>query len=237
MNSIAAVLRELHRIHQQLADLRERLDRGPKQVKARSLNVARLEEELARQQEELKAAVVANDRKQLLLKTGEAKIADLKKKLLEASSNREYQALRDQIDADSMANSVFADEILEGMEKADEFQGRIVASQNNLEKARAELEKIRDQIRGQEETLLADLHRLEAELIKVEEGLPPDVREPYNRVVKSKGSDGMAAADGDNCSGCFHRLTPNVFETLRMGRVVICHSCGRLLYVPEDTRL
>ncbi len=33
MSVTAAALRELHRIHQQLAELRDRLERGPKQVR------------------------------------------------------------------------------------------------------------------------------------------------------------------------------------------------------------
>ncbi len=38
----AAALRELHRIHQQLADLNERLERGPKQVRSVPQELPRL---------------------------------------------------------------------------------------------------------------------------------------------------------------------------------------------------
>ncbi len=43
MHATTNVLRDLHRIHQQLGELRERLERGPKQIKARETNVLRLE--------------------------------------------------------------------------------------------------------------------------------------------------------------------------------------------------
>ena len=43
MTISADVLRELHRIHRQLADLRERLDRGPRQIRAREANVTQSE--------------------------------------------------------------------------------------------------------------------------------------------------------------------------------------------------
>ncbi len=39
----ATTLRELHRIHRQLSDLRERLDLGPKQVRSRTAGVAQAE--------------------------------------------------------------------------------------------------------------------------------------------------------------------------------------------------
>ena len=50
--SSAEALRELHRIHTQLGDLRERLARGPKQVQAREGAVKRFEEALKQAKEE-----------------------------------------------------------------------------------------------------------------------------------------------------------------------------------------
>lgn len=63
MSVAAGVLRELHRIHRQLSDLRERLERGPKQIKAREANVAKLEAELAQLKNDVKAARVAADQR------------------------------------------------------------------------------------------------------------------------------------------------------------------------------
>ncbi len=117
MSYTAEALRELHRIHRQLTDVRERFERGPKQVRAREANLTRLGEELTKIQADVKAARVRADQKQLLLKSGEEKIKGLKAKLNAATSNREYQAIKDQIAADEMANSVLADETLEALEK------------------------------------------------------------------------------------------------------------------------
>ena len=121
-NVSLAVLRTLHRIHRQLADLNEREDRGPRQIRANEANVAHREKELARVRDEGKAMRMAVDQKQLQLKTGEEKIKDHKRKLNAAASNREYQILKDQIAADEMANSVLEDEIIEALEKVDQFQ-------------------------------------------------------------------------------------------------------------------
>lgn len=234
MSVTAGVLRELHRIHRQLGDLRERLDRGPKQVKARQGNVARLEGELAQLKADAKAARVAADQKQLLLKSGEAKIRELKVKLNAASSNREYQALKDQIAADEMANSVLADEILEALEKIDDFVPTQAEAELKLAKGREELNKTEQQVREQHELLIGDVTRLEAELKRVEADLPADFRDAYQRIVKGKGSDAMAAVEGESCGGCYHQLTANIFNSLMMDRVVCCQSCGRMLYLPED---
>jgi predicted nucleic acid-binding Zn-ribbon protein len=234
MTVTAGALRELHRIHRQLSDLRERKDRGPKQIRAREANLARLAEELSKLQADHKGARVRSDQKQLLLKTGEDKIENLKAKLNAATSNREYQALKDQIAADQMAGSVLADEILEAMEKIDELAGHIAVQQQKIVGAKDELAKAEQGLRDQAGMLDTDLKRLDAELRQAESVLPADFREHYQRVVNSKQEDAMAEVQGEFCGGCFQQLTPNNMAELSMAIAIFCRNCGRLIYLPED---
>ena len=235
MPATTNVLRDLHRIHQQLFDLRDRLERGPKQIKARETNLTRLEGEVNQAKTNSKTARMTADHKQLLLKTGENKIADLKTKLNQASSNREYQALRDQIAADEMANSVLADEILEALERIDELAAAVVEAEQKLIKGKEELAKNRQQVAEQHDRLAEDVCRLEVDVKEAEAILPDDFRAAYYRIVKSKGSDAMAAVENSTCSGCHQQITQNMQNALMMGRIVFCQgSCGRLLYLPED---
>lgn len=234
MNVTASALRELHRIHQQLTDLKERLDRGPKQIRARAANVTQAEEQLGKAQADVKAARMAADQKQLLLKSSEAKILDLKAKLNACSTNREYQALKDQIAADEMANSVMADEILEGLEKVDELREKIGVAEAHVKKAKDELAKAQQTVREQEGSLKADIARLEAELTEAEKVLPSDFRDAYQRIVKVRGEDAMAQVEGTFCGGCQQQITANMMNELAMSRAVFCKTCGRLLYLPED---
>ena len=234
MSLTAAALRELHRLHQQLADLRERIERGPKQIKLRQANVAQAEEKLAAAHSEVKAARVLADQKQLQLKTGEAKIADLKSKLNAAQTNREYQALKEQIAAADMAGSVLADEILEAFEKVDQLKLAIGEVEQTLTKTKEELSKTQQTVKTHEETLLSDRRRVEVNLKEAEGALPADFRDAYYRVVKAKGQDAMAQVEGESCGGCYQNLTTNMINDLLMSRVVFCKVCGRLLYLPED---
>jgi uncharacterized protein len=234
MSVTANALRELHRIHRQLADLRERKDRGPKQIRAREANLAKLNDELSRLQTEYKAARVRSDQKQLLLKSGEEKIEGLKVKLNAAASNREYQALKDQIAADQMAGSVLADEILEAMEKIDELATQVAEQQKKIVVGKDETAKAQQVVRDQLGQLDSEIKRLEAELRTAEEALPPDFRVSYQRVVNSKQEDAMAEVQGEFCGGCFQQLTPNNMAELSMSMAIFCRNCGRLIYLPED---
>lgn len=230
----ADTVRELHRRHVQLADLRERAERGPKQLQARAAHLVRLSDELTRLQGEVKAAKVRADQKQLQLKSGEEKIMGLKAKLNACTTNREYQALKDQIAADQMAGSVLADEILEALEKIDELQKQVVEHQKVVVGVKDELGKAEQTMAEQSRVLSVDIQRLTAELAEAEAGLPEDFREEYLRVVRVKGADAMAEAQGEFCSGCCKQLTPNVMSVLMAGWAVPCKNCGRIVFLPEN---
>jgi uncharacterized protein len=233
MSVTAAALRELHRIHQQLAELRDRLERGPKQVRAREANVAQLEARLAEARERTKQTQMAADRKQLDLKSGEQKVVDLRVKLNACSSNREYQALLEQIAAAEMAGSVLSDEILEGLEKIDQLTGLAKEAEKNLAAGKQELEKARRGVEESAATIRTDLSRLEAELVQAERALPADFKADYQRVVRSKGPDSLAVADDGVCTGCGQQITLNMQNELKLSKLVFCKSCGRLLYLPD----
>ena len=75
--------------------------------------------------------------------------------------------------------------------------------------------------------------RLKVELRNAEQQLPNNIRHAYERSVESKGRDAMSAVEDESCGGCHQMLTPNQYSDLKLGRMVFCGSCGRLLYLDE----
>ncbi|MCH7727130.1 MAG: hypothetical protein IH991_11710 [Planctomycetes bacterium] len=124
-----------------MSDLRSRLERGPKLIRATEANFSRLESETASTKETYTKARVASDDKQLQLKYREDRIADLQLKLNSANTNKEYQALKEQIAADEQANSVLGDEILEALVKIDELKEAVSQAEASAAKAKAEAER------------------------------------------------------------------------------------------------
>jgi predicted nucleic acid-binding Zn-ribbon protein len=233
MSVTAAALRELHRIHQQLAELRDRLERGPKQVRVREGSVAQLEAKLAEARDRAKQTQMTVDRKNLDLKSGEQKVVDLKVKLNAANSNREYQALLEQIAAAEMAGSVLQDEILEAMDKIDQLGTAVKEAEKNLAAGKLELEKARQVVESTAANIRGDVSRLEGELSEAEKALPAELKIDYQRVVRSKGADSLSAVDDGVCTGCGQQITLNMQNELKLSKLVFCKSCGRLLYLPD----
>lgn len=234
MAMTADQIRTLHRIHTQLADLQDRHARGPRQVQAHIAGVKNLENELAQAKSVAQAARVAADQKQLQLKSNETKIADLQTKLNSANSNKEYQALKEQIAADQMANSVLEDEILESLDKIEELQIAVKTAEERLARGKSELAKAEGSLAEQQTLIEGDIERLNGELAKAEAALPNEFRAAYDRLIKSMGAEAMAEVENEICSGCFTRIPPNKISQMMLSQEVTCLSCGRLLYMPED---
>lgn len=229
----AAALRELHRIHEQLADLRDRVERGPKQIRAREANVAELKALADEAHNRAKETQMAIDRKQLDLKAGEQKVVDLRIKLNASSSNKEYQALVEQIAAAEMAGSVLADEILESMEKLDGLKAAIKDAERQVEAGSQEMEKTRRAVEDAAASLQADIHRLEESLVLAEADLPAEFKSDYQRLIRGKGAQGLAPVEDGVCGGCGQQITLNMQNELMLSRPIFCKSCGCLLYLSE----
>ena len=233
-NVTTETLRTLHRIRQQLDDLTERLTRGPRVARAHQANVERLEAELQKLRDEGRALRVATDDKENQLASGEASVEKRRQQLRAATSNREFQALQDEIAAAGKTNEVLEIEIYEALEKLEDFDKRIHQAVAAVAKARQEAEKAAADVVKQEPHIRGDIERLRGELQQCETELPGDFRETYKRVIRQKGEDALAPVQGEFCGGCNQHVPVNMINELLLNHPVTCKACGRLLYLPED---
>lgn len=232
MTDTTVGLRELHRLLLKLRDVRDDLDRGPKQITARENLLKRAEVEWDEKREALKQAKAAADRKSLDLKTNEGKLKELQAKLNAVTTNKEFDILRGQMEADNMANSVLEDEILEALDGVDRLQAEIGEAEKRVEHAKTALQKKTAAVAAAEPDLRSDASHLEAKVGTVDGFLAGDVRQKYTRLVSAYGADALAPVDGKVCTSCYTSVTPQSKVLLNSGDIVFC-SCGRLLYLPE----
>lgn len=228
------VLRNLHRIHRSIADLNERLERGPRQVRAAQGQLVRREEQLTEAKEALMMTRKKADEKNLVLKTREDKIVSLQGKLNTCSSNKEFQTLKDQIEADHKANLVLQDEILEVLEKIDQREADVKKVEAEIVEDKQQVEEVAKRVRGEQGVLEEDLARVNAEREEVEKQLPADFKVEYDRAVRGKGEDALAVVENGCCNGCNTKITMNHLSDLMLNKPIFCRSCGAFLYLPED---
>ena len=233
----ATLLRTLHRIHRQRADLDSQIARGPRQLTAGEAFVAKAEADMSSVKEALKKANLISDEKQLQLKSREAQIEQLQTKLNSAASNREFNLLKEQISADKQANSVLSDEILEAMDEIDGLETKLNEVANEVEKQKNAQQNRITEVAAKTAELQGELARVNSELEQSEKQIPGELMVEYRRVIKSKGEEALAPVEDGSCGGCYQVLTTQHIDRLRMSVLIRCPSCNAFLYLPESTRV
>jgi len=233
MTSGKADLTQLHRLHLALKEVQDQLTRGPRQIKARENVMAQIDAERVAKEEELKQTRAAVDRKNLDLKTNEAKLKDLDRKLNEATNNKEFGILRGQIAADNAANSVLQDEVLEILERVDRVQVEITEIKAKRVKAEQERDRSAAEFAAKAEDLKKQEAALRGQVGGAEKDLPVAIMDRYRRLVEAHGADALSSADRGMCNSCYVSLTSQHYVQVASGEFLFCSSCGRLLYVPS----
>jgi predicted nucleic acid-binding Zn-ribbon protein len=226
-------LKEIHDLRLRLEEVTGELEKGPRQITARQQLLDKKRAELEARRAKLKQLKVSADQKNLQLKTNEAKIHDLQGKLNAAASNREFDALRTQIDADKMANSVLEDEILEALDGCDAMQRENKDFEAEVATAEAELAQFTASIKSKEPDLKARGAELQSKLAEVEKILPSEIVPQYRRLVQSHGARALAPLLGTACSECYVGQRQQTIVELRSGKFIFC-TCGRLMYLVEE---
>jgi predicted nucleic acid-binding Zn-ribbon protein len=232
--SLQEHLKRLHQLHQQLNEVQQELDRGPKLIKSRQAATQQKQADLDAQRERTTQLRMAADRKSLQLKTNEARMQELRTKLNQASSNREFDVLRTQIDADKMANSVLEDEILESLEQVDAGQIAGKRMEQELVACKVEEGKAAEKVAAAEAGLRARAADLQSQMAESEAHLPPDVVGAYRRMVQAYGAGALAEVNNKVCSFCYVQLPAQMVLQLKSGQLLFCKTCGRLLYPGDD---
>jgi len=226
----------IHRIHRQLTDLRNRIERGPKMLKVQEASAGQITERLEKVKSEYQRLQKnAREKEQQLTRSEEA-IAKRKTQLQEAKNNKEFQALKLQIAADEATNNVLADEALEAIEKTEQFLQNVTEVEAELKKSLEIQEKTRKAIAEDSPMLQSDMERCLQQLAEAEPELPFKFREPYHRLVQGMGGEQALAPINDQkfCGGCRQSIPIHWIAQVIQGETpVTCKSCGRLLYLPE----
>jgi len=235
-NRVDNGLAELHRLHLACQEVEEQIERGPRQLKARQQVILQKQAELEVQKQKHKTLRMNADQKSLQLKSNETKIGDLRVKLNQASSNREFDIIRAQMEADTVANSVLEDEILDSLEKVDAAHLAIKKLEEEVAQAKIEETRLAAQISAAQPGYQSRLAELQSAITNAETRLPADIVTPYRRLVQAYGPAALAEVDGTACNSCYVNLPAQMVMQVRAGQVMFCKVCGRLLYMRHDAQ-
>ena len=218
-----------------LNTLDERLARLGRRREAASKKVDQAKAQLDQVLAEKNALTLAAREKENQMAAAEAAINRRKEQLSSAKTNKEFQSLKEQIALDQEKNNQLADETLEAIAAAEEFEEQVAAAKDEVAKAEKTAATFRASCDEEAKVIEEDIARVRVDLKEAVENLPGDFRALYDRAIEDHGRGGLVPViDRGFCGHCRREIPPQFVVNLRKGEPYLCQSCGYLLFIPED---
>ncbi len=235
MKETLAHLLELQEVDNALDELRRARETYPKRIDE-------LRKELEEERtslEELKGKLQELERQkrhyERELRRAQDELEKHKARLYEVKTNREYDAVQQEIEA--WENSIGQNEefLLDTMAAIEELTPQVADKEQAYARSRQEKQE-------EIENLLAKLGSLEEELegyLKRREEITGSIDRrllaTYERVRRGRGGVAVVPVTRGACGGCFSQLPPQVVVEVRRGdRLIRCEYCGRILVWNEE---
>lgn len=229
----ATLFREIHRLRRFARDLQEQLDRVPRQRKAYQAKQAKAEQALKDEQDAVKRLkVTASDKEKQLKAKGET-IDRYHRQMNEVTAKKEFDALKLEIAHALDVVKQLEDDILQAMCESEERTARLPDAEKAVAAVKADVAKFEAEAGPRKADLEGQLKEALGQLKGVEAQIPRDLRPQYDRTINSMGADGFAAVLENSCTECNTDIIRSMELNLRNDELVVCRSCGRLLYLPE----
>ena len=236
INGIRDVLEQVHLIQTRLGDLNGRIRRGPILLKNQEGNIQKSTEKLEKLQTEYRLLLSDAKSKEQEVNAHDKAIAKRKSQLQEAKTNKEYQALQVQIQADEAARDILDEKALEAIEKAERFALKLPPVEAEVKKAQELYETTKQKFLSEKPHIESEIAEYNKQLQAVESALPKEFLDVYVRLVRSVGgTNAMAVVEKQKyCGGCNHQIPVNSLAQIIAKKPITCSSCARLLYVPAN---
>ena len=222
------ILQQIHRLRRHAKDLAGKMEEGPRLLKAYQNALIKQEDLLKQGHDAVKLLKIHIHEKEVSIKAAQDHIVKLEK--TQISNKKEYDAQRTEIAGVQKNIRGLEDNILELMGQVEEKTRQFPELEKAVAKAKADAQQIEKDHQEKMERFAGERTKALADLKEVESQLHEDVLIYYQRLVKSKGEDGLAAVEGAICTACYTEVTSQMVQDLSRGIFVICKNCGRMLY-------
>ncbi|MCG8429937.1 MAG: C4-type zinc ribbon domain-containing protein [Candidatus Omnitrophica bacterium] len=225
---------KLQKIDKAIHDLTLEKEANPLKIKELEAAFEQKKAAVAAAEKQLQDVQKLKKEKELELAAQEENAKKLQAQLYSLKTNKEYQAMLQQIQDAKADASVIEDKILELFD--------------SLEKAQQKVEEEKGKLRQEEAVFEADKKKLNDRVKEIEEAIAghqtsrreilPNVDKKilaeYERIMKSRDGIGMVPVRSEACTGCFMRVNPQTINLIKMYEsLVTCEVCNRILYVEE----
>lgn len=231
--SLRALL-ELQKTDQDLHELEQYKVDIPNQLETMETVQSEAETRLSDQESKVEDIEKNRRKHERDLQAAQEQVKKYQGQLYSVKTNKEYDALQAEIQAQKNRISELEDGILQLIDEAE-------TEQETLETIRGETESLIERFGEERTTLESRLSAVDEDVaVKMDERkrmamrVENQVLKVYDRIRRNLRGMTVVPIKKGACSGCFHVIPLQVVMQIRQGRrLVSCESCGRILITEE----
>lgn len=228
-------LLELQEIDSNLQDINTLLEELPVKLKNIEKEDISLQHEMEAFKKTTTQLKVERRQKEIELKAIEEQTKNLQSKLFDVKTNKEYQALQNEIQNLKLKASSLEDEILVYMDQDEQFKEKEKNLLHKIEEHKKMMAQKQKEIEGRINQLKVEQTLVQQKRNEYATSIDSLLIDLYTRIKKSK-KDGIAVcrisedSTGCSCGGCYVYIPGYLKEKVKKKtEIVQCENCGRIL--------
>jgi hypothetical protein len=224
---------ELQVVDGELAQLKARLATLPETLKRIDLQLSAARKRVDDARAAIKAGEAAKRSHEQEIKSLNEQIIKFRGQSSSVKNNEQYKALLHEVEHCENGISQYEEKILELMLNADALQATLARAEAALKIESVEIEQVKAEAQKSAEADKAATALAAGRAQLLRKDVDETLLATYDRILKSRGH-AMAEVIDHRCTACQVMLRPQALGNLRMGELVHCDSCGRIVYyIPE----
>jgi predicted nucleic acid-binding Zn-ribbon protein len=230
------MLLKLQNVDYDLGELERSKDYLPEMIRNLETEVKETKEALQNSEQELNEENLSHKRLDMELATLNQELAKFQKQMMAIKTNKEYDALTNEIANRKVRISDIEEEILKILTHMDDLKEKIKEYKQKLQgiekvnadqlvHLREELGSIEDKIKIKEGDRKNITVRIDKRLLAT-----------YERVKKGRGNQVVVTIKKRACGACYKGIPPQVIQEIRKEAIIYtCDNCGRILLWNEQS--
>jgi len=234
MSSIKNLI-DLQEIDSQLMELEDILGDLPKKVDGLILEEKQAIKSIDDGKQRIKEIQLDLNKIELRVKEDNEKISHLKDQLFKVTTNKQYDAIMQEID--HLKEQLDKDETvdIELMEEKDLLEEQVKSQETNVEFVSKDLSERRKSLENMLQESAEQKEQLENDRDKLIKEIEPSVIKRYDIVRKARHGTAVVPVLGASCSGCGAMVPPQKIAEIRLDKIPLtCDECSRFLFIEKQ---